>query len=57
MDSDELPSDLAAGIDSDQWATQGKPLEERMWDDALATVAFQRRQAHVCRSRHVADAR
>ena len=38
LDSDDAPSDLAAGTDSEQWSTQGKPLEERMWDDALATA-------------------
>jgi outer membrane protein assembly factor BamB len=38
LDSDEAPSDLAARVDNDQWSTLGKPLEERMWDDALATA-------------------
>ncbi len=33
-----MPADLAPGIDHDQLIAQGKPLEERMWDDALATA-------------------
>lgn len=41
-DEEELQSDLIAsepmpGIDRDQWAAQGRPLEERVWDDALMT--------------------
>src|SRR5438874_2627 len=41
-DEEELQSDSAAsepmmGIDRDQWAAQGRPLEERVWDDALMT--------------------
>jgi hypothetical protein len=41
-DEEELQTDLIAseptpGIDRDQWATQGKPLEERIWADALMT--------------------
>jgi len=38
LDSDEAPSDLADGSDRDQFSTQGRFLEERMWDDALATA-------------------
>lgn len=38
LDSDEEPSDLAEGVDRDQWSAQGKSLEGRMWDDALATA-------------------
>lgn len=38
-DEEELQSELAAeptpGIDRDQLAAQGKPLEDRVWDDAL----------------------
>src|SRR5882757_4885742 len=41
-DEQELQPDLAAaeptsGIDRDQWAAQGKPLEDRVWHDALVT--------------------
>ncbi len=34
----QAASELAPGIErDDSWAAQGKPLEERMWDDALMT--------------------
>ncbi len=41
-DEQELQSELATadptpGIDRDQWAVQGKSLEDRVWDDALMT--------------------
>jgi outer membrane protein assembly factor BamB len=39
-DEEELQSDAASsepspGIDRDQWPAQGKPLEDRIWDDIL----------------------
>ena len=37
LDTDDVPSDLDPGVDQEQIAAQGRPLEERMWDDALAT--------------------
>jgi outer membrane protein assembly factor BamB/predicted Zn-dependent protease len=41
-DEQELQSEIASAeptptIDRDQWVTQGKPLEDRVWDDALMT--------------------
>ncbi|MFO0788508.1 MAG: PQQ-binding-like beta-propeller repeat protein [Pirellulales bacterium] len=37
LDAEEAPADLAPGVDHDLMAGQAKPLEERMWDDVLAT--------------------
>jgi outer membrane protein assembly factor BamB len=41
-DEQELQPDLTsteptAGLDREQWAAQGKPLEDRIWHDALVT--------------------
>ena len=38
LDSDDVPTDLTPGIEQDTSNVQGKSLEERMWDDALATA-------------------
>ncbi|HEX3598695.1 MAG TPA: PQQ-binding-like beta-propeller repeat protein, partial [Lacipirellulaceae bacterium] len=37
LDTEDAPADLAPGVDRDQLGTQSRPLEERMWDDALAS--------------------
>lgn len=37
LDTNDAQSDLAPGFDQDQRPPQGKPLEDRVWDDALAT--------------------
>ena len=37
LDTEDVPTDLAPGIDHDLAASQSRPLEERMWDDVLAT--------------------
>lgn len=37
LDTEEVPADLAPGVDHDVMAGQAKPLEERTWDDVLAT--------------------
>ena len=37
-DTEDAPAELAPGFDHDQLATQSRPIEERMWDDALATA-------------------
>jgi outer membrane protein assembly factor BamB len=35
LQSEIAPTEPAPTIDRDQWATQGKSLEDRVWDDAL----------------------
>ncbi|HEX4416017.1 MAG TPA: PQQ-binding-like beta-propeller repeat protein, partial [Lacipirellulaceae bacterium] len=37
-EAEDTAADLAPGVDRDQLAGQARPLEERMWDDALATA-------------------
>ncbi len=37
LDTEDVPADLAPGVDHDLAANQSRPLEERMWDDVLAT--------------------
>ena len=37
-DAEDTSADLTPGVDRDQLAGQARPLEERMWDDALATA-------------------
>jgi hypothetical protein len=38
LDTEDMPADLAPGLDQDQLIAQGRPLEQRMWEDALATA-------------------
>ncbi len=38
LENDDTPADLANGVDRDQTANQARPIEERMWDDALSTA-------------------
>lgn len=37
LDTEEIPADLAPASDHDLLATQSRPIEERTWDDSLAT--------------------
>jgi outer membrane protein assembly factor BamB len=59
-DEQELQSELAAAeptpsIDRDQWATQGKPLEDRVWDDSLlASLSSDGKRVFVVRGLSVA---
>jgi outer membrane protein assembly factor BamB len=38
LETEDVPADLAPGLDQDQLAAQSKPLVQRMWDDALASA-------------------
>jgi outer membrane protein assembly factor BamB len=59
-DEEELQSDLGLadavpGIDRDEWNAQGKPLEERIWDDALlASLSSDGKRVFVIRGMSLA---